>query len=293
MVLTAGAYGTPKLLMLSGIGPADHLRKVGINVRLDLRGVGQNMQDHNMVGLAAYTKGGYGYFGAERMPQVAAHYLRYKLFGTGPIASNGSESVAFVNLESPDAEPNLQIYNVGMMWLPPGKGKPSHGITLMANLIRPKSRGTMGLRSADPMDDPWLSPNFLSDPEDLKLMKRGFRYLRAILATQPLAGIIDREVLPGPDVTSDEMIAKHCRASTRSNHHPVGSCRMGTDDDPMAVVDGALRLRGIDGVHILDASVIPQIPSANINAPVMAIADKGVTSMMTRGVKNHGYGAVL
>ncbi|MEJ0023932.1 MAG: GMC oxidoreductase [Alphaproteobacteria bacterium] len=282
VILTAGAYQTPKLLMLSGIGPADHLKTLKIEVREDLPGVGQNMLDHNMIGVAAYTNGQYGYFGADRFPQVIGHFLRYVLFGKGPIASNGSESTAFINLDSKSEEPHLQIYNVGTMWLRPGQGKPSHGITLMANLLKPKSRGSMALRSSNPLDPPMISPNYLSHEDDLALSIRGFRYLREILKSRPLADIVDREVVPGVEVDSDEQIAAYCKANTRTNHHPVGSCRMGTDNDPFAVVDPALKVRGIEGLFIFDASVFPDIPSANTNATVMAVADKGVTTMIEK-----------
>ncbi len=232
-----------------------------------------------MVGVACYTKGAYGYFGADRYPQVIAHFLRYKLFGTGPIASNGSESAAFVNLDSPGGPPHLQIYNVGTMWLTPDQGTPAHGITLMANLIRPESRGSVTLRSNDPLDPPAICPNYFSAAADLELSVRGFRYLREILASRPLADIVAHEVVPGKEVQSPEQIAAYCRAATRTNHHPVGSCRMGPDEDPLAVVDPQLRLRGVAGVYIFDASVFPRITSANTNAPVMAVADKGVTTM--------------
>lgn len=285
VILTAGAYATPKLLMLSGVGPADHLSAYGISVRADLPGVGQNMQDHNMVSLTARTRGRYGYHGEDRGWRLILNLLRYQLWRTGPIASNGSESAAFVNLEDPSREPALQIYNIGQMLLGPGEGRPDHGLTLMANLLRPLSRGWMRLRSADPFADPEFSPNYLTHPDDLRCLVRGFRYLREILRTRPLAGIVQAEVTPGPSVKSEEDIADYCKRTTFTNYHPVGSCRMGPDSDPSAVLDPQLRVRGLQGLRVLDASMMPSIPSANINAPVMAIADRGVDLMTGRALR--------
>jgi choline dehydrogenase len=283
VILTAGAYATPKLLMLSGIGPADHLREHGIAVRQHLPGVGQNMQDHNMVAIAAYTNGRCGYYGEDRGLRLVRNLLRYKLRGSGPIASNGSDSAAFVNLDDPAADPTLQIYNIGTILLAPGQGRPDHGLTLMANLLRPQSRGWMRLQSADPRANPEFSPNYLQHPDDVALMVRAFRYLREILRTAPLTQIVREELIPGSAVNTDAQIAAYCKATTFTNYHPVGSCRMGPDTDHMAVLDPQLRVRGTEGLRVFDASMMPRIPSANTNAAVMAVADRGVDLMTGRG----------
>lgn len=280
IILAAGAYASPKLLLLSGIGPAAELARHGIAVQQDLPGVGQNMQDHPIVTLAAYTKGRYGYFGEERGFRLILNLIRYFSAGKGPIASNGSESVAFVNLDDPSALPDLQIYNIGTMWLAPGQGTPDHGLTLMAGLVRPKSRGWMRLSSANPLDPVEISPNFLEDPDDLRRLVAGFRYMRTVLAARPLADIVRRELVPGNDVASEEDIIRYVKASTITNYHPVGSCRMGRRDDPMAVVDAELKVRGVAGLRVFDASVFPLIPSANTNAPTMAVADRGVDILL-------------
>lgn len=282
VILTAGALETPRLLMLSGIGPAGELRRHGIEMRRDLPGVGQNLQDHNLVTLAARTNGEYGYYGDDRGLKLVRNVLNYALRGKGPIASNGSESAAFINLDDAAAQPHLQIYNVGTMWLAPGQGEPGPGVTLMANLNRPHSRGVVRLKSASPDDKAEISPNFLSDHRDLELMVRGLRYLRTILATGPMAAAVRQEIVPGPAVDSDEAIAEYCKASTMTNYHPCGTCRMGSDDDEGAVLDPQLRVRGVEGLRVFDASMMPLIPDANINAPVMAAADMGVSRMMGR-----------
>jgi choline dehydrogenase len=277
--LAAGAYISPKLLMLSGIGPAAHLGALGITVLSDLPGVGQGMQDHNMVPVMALCRPGFGYYGEDKGWRLAGNFLRYALQRRGPLASNGSESLAFVNLKDPSAEPHLQIYCMG--FLPPGVAD-SPGMMLCPTLIRPASTGWMRLRSADPSDKPLISPNFLSDPKDLELMVSGVRHCREILNSAPLSSIVTQEIAPGRAATSDEALAAFCRASTFTNYHPVGSCRMGRDADPMAVVDGHLKVRGIEGLRVCDASVMRRIPGANTNAPVMVIAERCV-DLMTSG----------
>ena len=271
--LAAGAYNTPKLLMLSGIGPADHLAELGIDVVSDLPGVGQNMRDHNMVPVMATTEPGHGYHGEDRGIRLAWNGLRYAFGRRGPLASNGSEAVAFVNPEQPDAEPTIQIYCMG--FLPPGVSE-HPGMMLCPTLIRPKSVGWMRLASADPKDKPVISPNYFSDPDDLALMIRAIRSCRAVLRAAPLAQIVQTEIAPGIAVEHDEELAAFCRMSTFTNYHPVGSCRLGRDGDRMAVVDARLQVRGVSGLRICDASVMPHIPSANTNAPTMVIADKCV-----------------
>jgi choline dehydrogenase-like flavoprotein len=271
--LTAGAYNTPKLLMLSGVGNADELNALGIEVLNHLPGVGQNMQDHNMVPVMAITEPGHGYYGEDRGVRLAWNTLRYTFGRRGPMASNGSEAVAFVNPDNPAEEPNLQIYCMG--FLPPGVSE-APGMMLCPTLIQPKSRGWMRLASANPKDKPIISPNYFSDSEDLALMVRSVQYCREVLRSSPLDQIVKTEIAPGIAVQSTQEIAEYCRSGTFTNYHPVGSCRMGADADPMAVVDTQLRVRGVKGLRICDASVMPNIPSANTNAPTMVIADKCV-----------------
>ena len=280
VILTAGAYATPKLLMLSGIGPATQLAQHDIPVRLDLPGVGQNMQDHNDVTLIAAATGAYGYAGQDRGLKMLVNGLQYLGFGSGPVASTGSEVMGFLNVEDPAGEPNIQLYCLPVMLPTPAAPPQSgHGFTLIANLVAPKSRGSMRLRSADPGAAPIIDPNWLSEPDDRRVLAEGLRYLRRIVATAPLARMVSTVRAPAHDVESDDEILAYCKAVTTTNHHPVGSCRMGTDADPMAVVTPTLTVRGLDGLRIFDCSVMPSIVSANTNAPVMAVADRGVDLM--------------
>lgn len=278
VLMAAGAYNTPKILMLSGIGPALQLQKLGIKVKFDARGVGENLQDHHEVPVVAATNGHFGYDGEDKGFRAVLNGLQYLLFKTGPVTSVGVEACAYVALNG-SMRPNLKMYCVPSIYLDADvKGeKPRDGITINACLLRPNSRGTVRLRSLDPADKPIVDNNYLAEPEDLNLEIEGLKLAREILEQKPLVDRIRFEVLPGKNVTSRDALAEHCRESIKTNWHPVGTARMGKDDDPMAVLDDDLRVRGIDGLRVIDASAMPFIPSGNTNAPVMALASRAVS----------------
>lgn len=285
VVLTAGSYVSPKLLMLSGVGPAEQLERHGIKVKVDLPGVGQNLQDHHEVPVSAYTNGAYGYYGQERGVKMLINGIQYLLFGSGPVASNGAETCAFVNPETRDSDTTVKIYCVAMIYLdrdvsdvPPG-----HGVTFTCCLMRPKARGSVTLRSANPADNALINPNFLGHPDDLRTEIAALRYGREILASRPMSDTIAREILPGPDKQTDAELEEFCKRTVKTNYHPVGTCRMGVDSDPTSVVDPELRVRGVSNLRVFDASIMPNLISANTNAPTMAIADKAVSMMMGEG----------
>src|SRR6266403_1644168 len=281
IILTAGAFITPKLLMLSGIGPAAELRKHGIHVLVDLPGVGQNMQDHNDASLIIQTKCNYGYSGEDRGLRMLINGLQYLLFNSGPVTSTGSEVTAFLNPESPGSDPTIQFYCVPKILPVPGCGPVSApGATLIANLIAPKSRGSMRLRSADPRDPPIVDPGWLTCREDITMLVAGVRFLLKLTRTSPFAEKVLRVVSPAPEGQTDEQLEQFIRQVTGTNWHPVGSCRMGADDDPTAVLDPELRVRGVERLRVFDGSMMPGIIRANTNAPIMAIADRGVSLMM-------------
>jgi choline dehydrogenase-like flavoprotein len=158
----------------------------------------------------------------------------------------------------------------------------THGVTLMASLTQPRSRGSVRLRSSDPFDDPIVDLNWLSEQADADLLVKGLRYLRQIAGSEPLASIIAEERAPGPLLQSDDDLERYVRETAESAYHPVGTCRAGKDGDPMAVLTPDLRVRGVDGLRVFDASMMPNIVSANTNAVVMAAADRGVDLMMGR-----------
>jgi choline dehydrogenase len=277
VLMAAGSYNTPKLLMLSGIGSADHLEEHGIKVIRNLPGVGRNLQDHHEVPVVAATNGHYGYFGEDKGLRALRNGLQYILFGTGPVASNGVEACAYIDPEG-GARPTIKMYCVPTVYLDADVKDiaPQDGVTLNACLLRPKSRGSVRLRSSNPFDKPVIDNNYLADPEDLRLEIAGLRYARRILEQKPLSGRITHEMLPGRNVMDDAGLAEHCRRTVKTNWHPVGTCRMGPDGDDMAVLDKRCRVRGIDGLRVIDASAMPFLPSGNTNAPAMAVADRAM-----------------
>ena len=282
IIVTAGAFATPKLLMLSGIGPAGELRRHGIGTRVDLCGVGQNLQDHHEVPVMASTNGAYGYFGQDRGWKMLRNGLEYLLFKTGPVTSNGVEACAFIDADGTAGDASVQLYCVPMIYADRGNTSivSTHGVTLNACLLRPNARGSVRLASANPDDPPLIDPQFLSDGDDIRLSIAGIRHARSILASSPLKELVDRELLPGAQVDSDAELGEHCKRTVKTNYHPVGTCRMGRDSDPAAVLLPDLRVRGTAALRVFDASMMPNIVSGNTNAAVLAVADRAVDIMM-------------
>lgn len=278
ILLAAGALRTPKIVMLSGIGPAQSLRGFGIDIRVDLPGVGQNLVDHPMTGIANFSRIR-GYLGDDKGLRMIRNGLQYKLFGTGPVTTNGAEVQAFVKMCGAD-EANVQIYHVSLLWPTVRVAKPATGITLLANLVRPYSRGEVRLRSADPRDDVLVDPRWLSDTRDMDVMVESMRFLRKAMRTRPFADIMGEEAMPGASVESDAQLRDFIRQTIETDYHPCGTCKMGRDDDPMAVLTPDLRVRGVDGLRVIDASMMPEIPAANLNCTVTAVAAKAVDMMM-------------
>lgn len=275
IVVSAGALNTPRLLMLSGIGPEAELARHGIAVKVSAPDVGRHLQDHPQVPVIArshtelgYAKNAYG------LGMIEAG-IRYVTTRSGPAASNGVESVSYFNPDDPDGEPTIQCFHAPVI-ANAALGAPDRhpGLTLENVVLQPKSRGQVTLADADPRSDPLIDPNYLSDPEDMRRMIGGLRYVREVLKSPALRDVLEPEMLPGLDVQSDEGLAEHARKTLTCMWHPVGTCRMGADDD--AVVDASLRVRGVRGLRVIDASIMPNIVSGNTNATTMAIASKGL-----------------
>ncbi|MFC2253657.1 GMC family oxidoreductase [Labrys portucalensis] len=276
VILAAGAYQTPKLLMLSGIGPEDELSRHGIAAKVVLPGVGRNLQDHYECPVVATTRGSFGYYRQDRgWPMIKAG-LQYLLFGTGPASTTGVETCAFLDPTGSSAEPTIQMFCVPTVYLDRDVmgTDPGDGVTINSLLLRPRARGRVTLASADPLADPIIDTQIFGHPEDLATTMAGFRFARQMLAAAPLRDLIDKEIFPGPAVTSDEAIAAHCRRTVKTGYHPVGTCRMGHDADPEAVLTPDLRVRGVAGLRVVDASFMPTIVSGNTNAAVLAAAGK-------------------
>lgn len=284
VVMAAGAIATPKILMLSGLGPAAHLKEHGIRPLVDLPGMGGNLQDHTETPVVALCNGRYGYYGHDRGWRQIRNGLEYLVNGSGPVTSNGVEAGAFFDPDDLGGVPKIQQFCVPTVYLDKDHTdqKASYGITLNSCVARPRSRGSVRLASADPAQQPLVDPNYLADPEDLRLSIAGMRRGREILAQEPLRSMIEKEVFPGPDKRTDEDLAVHARKFVKTVYHPVGTCRMGRDSDPDAVVSSRLELRGVEGLRVADASIIPTIISGNTNAAVLAVADKAAEFTLGR-----------
>src|SRR6185437_206696 len=286
VLLAAGALASPKVLMLSGIGPADQLKRLDIPVLVDLPGVGQNLHDHAGSPLVlAGNSHGYGYFRQDKGVRLVWNLLEYGLFRRGRLTTVGGEASSF-HTTSESSIPTVQIYcvpmigysNTGADTLPD-----VDGIKLHVTLLRPHSRGSLSRRSADPAALPLVDPNYLADGRDLKNLVEGMRIGRELAATAPLSQELRGELLPGVAIQDDAAIANYIRSTVRTDWHPVGTCRMGRSDDPMSVVSETLGVHGVEGLRVIDASVMPNIISANTNAPTMALADRGISLLLSGG----------
>ena len=279
IVLCGGAVNSPRLLLLSGIGPADHLRRVGIDTVHDLPGVGQNFQDHMDVYLTAETAP-VSYNREDRPDRAARHLVQYLLYKTGPMTACVAEAGAFIRSSADVVSPDIQIHCLPAYVIDHGRQRrKGHGITINTCHLRPQSTGSVTLRSANPEDPPVIDPNFCGDPEghDWRISIEGFKWGRRLLQTKSFEPLIQHEHMPGAGVQSDDEIRGYIRQWSKTDYHPVGSCSMGTDDS--AVVDTQLRVRGIERLRVIDASVMPQLISGNTQATSIMIGERGAAIM--------------
>ncbi|WP_415512550.1 GMC family oxidoreductase [Acetobacter papayae] len=278
VVLSAGAVQSPKILMHSGVGPQAELSKFGIPVKVDAPDVGENLQDHPICCVRTYVRDKLGYQDICSGLGAAKAGLRYLLTRDGPIAGNGIETVSHWNPQDFTADPTVQCYHVPVIsedgLIPTGK-RP--GVTLEVVLLRPRSRGWVRLADANPDSMPLINPNFMEDEQDLSDAVAAIRAARLVMAQDSLAQVTEEELAPGAAVQSDEEIAQWIRKVVNTMWHPVGTCRMGSDD--RAVVDARLRVKGVENLRVIDASIMPNIVSANTNAPCQALARKGAVML--------------
>ena len=284
-LLAAGAIGSPQILQLSGIGPAAHLHRLGIAPLLDAPGVGANLQDHLQLRMV------YRISGARSLNTMAASWhgrarigLQYLLFQSGPMAMAPSQLGAFARSDPGQATPNLQ-YHVQPLSLDKF-GDPLHAFpafTASVCNLRPTARGHVRIASGDSHAPPKIVPNYLSTPEDRKVAADALALTRRIVAAPALAKYRPEEVRPGPAYRSEEELAEAAGLIGTTIFHPVGTCRMGKRDDPMAVVDGALKLKGVRRLRVVDASVMPTITSGNTNSPTLMIAEKTAQAIADGG----------
>ena len=273
VILSGGAIGSPRLLQLSGIGPADHLRSLNIPVVLDQPGVGSDLQDHLDLFVIAECSGPHTYdrFTKPHLSVLAG--LQYLLTRRGPVASSLFETGGFwyadPNARSPDIQLHLGLgsgIEAGVAAMAQG------GLTLNSAYLRPRSRGTVRLASADPMAAPLIDPNYWADPHDREMSIRGLKLARDIMRQTALKPYLLAERLPGPEVQTDQDYVNYACANAKTDHHPVGTCRMGVDAG--SVVDPQLRFNGISGLRVVDASIMPRLISSNTNAATIMIAEK-------------------
>ncbi|HYE45692.1 MAG TPA: choline dehydrogenase [Caulobacter sp.] len=282
VLLCAGAVQSPHILQLSGIGAADELGRQGIKVVHESRGVGANLQDHLDVTLSWLTQGVETAYSYNKGLKRLATGLNYMLFNKGPGRQNFLESGAFLRSRPDLDRPDLQIHTVLAIMQDHGKVVvEKDGFTFHVCQLRPESRGHVGLRSADPFDDPTIFANYLAAEEDRRAMREGVRIAREAAAQAALDPYRGEEFAPGKEVQSDAEIDAWIRRTAETIYHPVGTCRMGAAGDAMAVVDGELKVQGIGGLRVIDASVMPTLVGGNTNAPTMMIAEKA--SDMIRG----------
>ncbi len=289
VVLCGGTVNSPQLLMLSGIGPADGLRAHGIDVVADLPGVGRNLQDHVLVRVEHRCTQPITLQSLTRLDRAAFALMQALMTGTGPAASFPLAAGFMLRSDHGLDEPDLQGHflpglTTATLRVPglagPARAGEDHGFMANVTPMRPESRGSITLASADPMAAPVIRANYLSDSRDRETMRRGVAILRRIFAQRAFAPVRGPELQPGPDVQSDAELDAWIARTADTMFHPVGTCRMGPLTDLSAVVDGQLRVHGIEGLRVADASVMPRITSGNTNAPAILIGHRCADFML-------------
>jgi choline dehydrogenase len=271
VILAGGTINSPQTLLLSGLGSADQLRALDIPVVADLPGVGENLQDHLLIGVEYECREPIGLHKADNFKNI----LNYLLFKKGPLTSNVAEAAAFLKTDSSRAVPNMELVFAPVFYMDNGFKNPDlHGFSIGIALQKPESRGQLKLRSKDPFAAPAIQPNYLAAENDLTACIEGVKLARQILGAKSFDRFRGKEWWPGAAATSDDGIAEHIRQTAETIYHPVGTCKMGNERDVLAVVDERLRVRGVEGLRVVDASVIPAQITGHTNAPVLAIAEK-------------------
>ncbi len=285
VVLAGGTYASPQLLMLSGIGPGDELKALGIAPVLDRPAVGRNLQEHANAVVTFEISQPLSMLGELRWDRLTLSTLRWALFGTGPVGHLPLQCACFVRTRQESERPDIELLVSPVSpgeepWFPGIRRHGPHCFSSRIALLHPRSRGKVTLRSADPAAAPRILWNLFDDPYDLETLRGGLKTVRAIFGEEPLKGVVAREQSPGPDVASDAAVDDWIRRNGHTAHHPAGTCRMGADAD--AVVDGELRVKGIAGLRVADCSVMPFVVGSNTNAPTIMIAEKAADAIRGR-----------
>ncbi len=279
IILSGGVINSPQLLMLSGIGPAAALAEHGIPTNLELPGVGQNLQDHLSVGIEYERNEDGPFVGYLRYDRIALAMMQAYFLGTGFATEMPGPVMAFLKSDNALPQPDIQFLTrfvppETQPWFPGIRKRPKDAFMCRPVLLHPKSRGEIKLRSADPKDPVAIYQNFLSEPEDWETFRTGFDMVREVATQKPLDGFRGKELNPGADCKSQADIDAFIRQTAWTVHHPLGTCKMGAASDETAVVDPEMKVRGLDGLRVVDASVMRDMPGGNINAPVIAMAER-------------------
>jgi choline dehydrogenase len=277
VVLSGGSLNSPQVLMLSGIGPADHLKTMGIAPLHDLPGVGQNLCEHPNFIMQFALREAAGLTKFLRIDRAMVAVARWFVTRDGPFASNGATANVFLRTRDGLDRPDVQfivmpVSNYATLWVPGFTAAPVYCFNVRSGALHPESRGWVKLRSADPADPPRIQFNLLTAQADIDTMVRGVRACREIFGQEPLRSMIEREITPGAALQTTAELVEAIRMNGGHRSHPAGTCRMGTGVD--AVVDAELRVRGVEGLRVADASVMPDLPSGNTNIPTIMIGEK-------------------
>jgi choline dehydrogenase len=283
IILSAGTFNSPQILLLAGIGAAAELERNNIPVVLDLPGVGRNLQDHPLVGTAWRAAGRFCFDDALRVDRLGISFLRWLVNGSGPLGVHPLSVQGFVRVDPASTWPDTQFHvsHISWMarpWFPGWRRGAGHEFTAAGILLRPAGSGDITLRSSSPIDAPRIRLGLLSAPSDRRAAREMIRFIRQFFATQPASDLVSAELAPGPQCQSDAELDGYIRNTLHTGMHPVGTCAMGHTAD--AVVDDELRVRGIAGLRVVDASVMPRIVSGNTNAPSMMIAEKAADMIL-------------
>jgi choline dehydrogenase len=275
VLLCGGSINSPHLLQISGVGPAAHLNAIGVPVVHDLPGVGANLQDHYVARISHRVKGAISINKLARGLRLTREIARFFLEGRGALTFGVTTAQVFCRSSPEKSSPDLQLLFTPASYDPTKFGalERDDGMTVAVCPVRPDSRGTIMARTADPATAPIITPNYLSDPGDARVLAAGMRFTRKIFAAPAIAQHSVEEMIPGPDVRSDEELTDYARSFGNTIYHPVGTCRMG--QGPSAVVDERLRVHGIAGLRVIDASIMPTLTTGNTNAPTIMIGEKG------------------
>lgn len=274
ILLTSGAIGSPRALLHSGIGPADDLTAVGIDCVVNSPGVGRNLQDHMDVFCVSECSGNYSFDRYKPWHMAAWAGAQYLLYGTGVVASNICDGGGFWYADENAPAPDVQFHFLPGSGLEHGLKKIKNGVTLNSAFLRPHARGSVRVKSNDQFEKPLIDPNYWGDPYDVECSIKGFKRTRQIMQQAAFKSFIKAESMPGVACRSDDDIKEYAYRYSKTDYHPVGTCKMGAADDPSAVVTTDLRLKNVEGLRVCDSSVMPFLVSSNTNAPTIMIAEK-------------------